>query len=571
MGKSPVPDLLSPGLGRCYRPGALKISRPFPPSFSRTLGEALVVVAIAIGLFSPSDRHEEQKVTAVARVTETGSDTADFNGDFWPDLAIGAPDEDLGSLKNAGVVHVLYNEGAPTYVLGSANRQMWSQDTVGILDRAEAGDRFGAALAWGDFDLDGYDDLAIGVPGEDLTTNSGTIKDAGAVAVLYGSSKGLTARDQFWNQNTRNIRDVAEGGDQFGAVLGAGHFGMLPGAQVNGEALVIGIPRENVGAKTDAGAVSVIYGVNNSGLGAYGNQFWTQDSSVIPGVAEPGDRFGQALAAGEYNSTNGGPDVLAIGTPFEDLGSGNSIRDAGAVTLLYSAGSGLGSGAVNWTQDSPEITDKPEAGDRFGTALATLDVDSAYSDDLAIGVPGEDLPGAVDAGVVQVLFGHSGGPSGPDEFLIQQGGETPEGGDAFGSSLGGMNEALAIGAPGEDLVTEAGPSADAGAVSVHYSPKRYFEPTEVETWTQDSIGIEDAADPGDKFGRQVRIAGRILGIGVALEDLGTKVDAGGVQVLYYVSQDGRFSAVNNRFWTQGSSGLGGAIEAGDRVGAGLLP
>jgi hypothetical protein len=43
-------------------------------------------------------------------------------------------------------------------------------------------DEFGVALATGDFDGNGSDDLAIGVPGE----NSGSISDAGAVQVLYG-------------------------------------------------------------------------------------------------------------------------------------------------------------------------------------------------------------------------------------------------------------------------------------------------------------------------------------------------------------------------------------------------
>jgi len=43
-------------------------------------------------------------------------------------------------------------------------------------------------------DGDGYDDLAIGVPGEDI----GTINWAGGVNVLYGFANGLTAsRDQF--------------------------------------------------------------------------------------------------------------------------------------------------------------------------------------------------------------------------------------------------------------------------------------------------------------------------------------------------------------------------------------
>ena len=63
----------------------------------------------------------------------------------------------------------------------------------GIKGVAEAADLFGFALAAGDFDGDLFDDLAIGVPGE----NSG----AGAVNVLYGSSDRLRSfNDQIWAQ-----------------------------------------------------------------------------------------------------------------------------------------------------------------------------------------------------------------------------------------------------------------------------------------------------------------------------------------------------------------------------------
>jgi hypothetical protein len=53
--------------------------------------------------------------------------------------------------------------------------------------------REAAAAAWrkGDFNGDGFADLAIGVPEED----TGGAEDAGAVNVIYGSASGLTATD----------------------------------------------------------------------------------------------------------------------------------------------------------------------------------------------------------------------------------------------------------------------------------------------------------------------------------------------------------------------------------------
>jgi len=65
-----------------------------------------------------------------------------------------------------------------------------------VPDTYEQGDLFGAALASGDFNGNGYDDLAIGVPYEDVDSAT----DAGTVTVLYGSSSGLRAGgSQEWH------------------------------------------------------------------------------------------------------------------------------------------------------------------------------------------------------------------------------------------------------------------------------------------------------------------------------------------------------------------------------------
>ena len=111
----------------------------------------------------------------------------DFNGDGFGDLAIGAPGENLG----AGAVHVLYGSATGLTTTGS---QFLSQGAGGIADAAEAGDEFGRSLAVGNFNSDGFNDLAIGAPGEN--------RGAGTVHVLYGSASGLTATgSQQWTQD----------------------------------------------------------------------------------------------------------------------------------------------------------------------------------------------------------------------------------------------------------------------------------------------------------------------------------------------------------------------------------
>ena len=108
----------------------------------------------------------------------------DFDGDGYADLAIGIP----GEGHSSGAIVVLY--GSPTGLFDKFGTYFTQGAILGQF--VESGDRFGEALAAGDFNGDGRDDLAIGVPGEAVTsTLHGNVKDAGMVHVVFGGSGGL--------------------------------------------------------------------------------------------------------------------------------------------------------------------------------------------------------------------------------------------------------------------------------------------------------------------------------------------------------------------------------------------
>jgi hypothetical protein len=108
-------------------------------------------------------------------------------------------------------------------VEGSHGLQQGPGDLGDLPGWPEYDDYFGYALASGDLNGDGYADLAIGVPYEDLT---GTLE--GYVNVVYGSSNGLTVEGSH------------------GLQQGPGDLGDLPGWPENvdyfGYALVILAP-----------------------------------------------------------------------------------------------------------------------------------------------------------------------------------------------------------------------------------------------------------------------------------------------------------------------------------------
>ena len=70
-------------------------------------------------------------------------------------------------------------------------QQQWLQGSGGVIGVAEASDFFGAALAAGDFNNNGFADLAIGAIGEDV----GGTQDAGALnACLARAERALYTR-----------------------------------------------------------------------------------------------------------------------------------------------------------------------------------------------------------------------------------------------------------------------------------------------------------------------------------------------------------------------------------------
>lgn len=70
-----------------------------------------------------------------------------------------------------------------------------------------------------DFNGDGFSDVAVGVPFEDVSG----FEDAGAVNILYGTATGLTSTgSQIWSQGSPGIRGVLEWGDKFGTALAVG-------------------------------------------------------------------------------------------------------------------------------------------------------------------------------------------------------------------------------------------------------------------------------------------------------------------------------------------------------------
>ena len=201
-------------------------------------------------------------------------------------------------------------------------------------------DLFGLSLAVGDFNKDGFSDLAVGAPFDDLAP----VFNTGVVHVFYGAASGLTCSNSVaWRENDFAGGSV-QGEEIFGSALAVGDFNLDAYSD-----LAIGAPNDQV-SNAKAGSVRVLYG-GSGGLAATGSQLWTLDTPGILGTAAPGDHFGFSLVAGNFGK--GGHADLAIGIPFRAVGSADN---AGAVIVIYGSNSGLKSdGNQFWSQETARI------------------------------------------------------------------------------------------------------------------------------------------------------------------------------------------------------------------------
>jgi hypothetical protein len=437
----------------------------------------------------------------------------DFDRDGYDDLAIGIPSETIGAATRAGAVIVYKGtEDGPV---------MWQRLTeADFQNHAPAsGENFGTALAAGDFDGDGTDDLAIGAPNED---------GAGAVFTYRGSLQTRLVPGDVLNQNTLGV-GTNESGDKYGAALA---MGPLTGLAVGGlDSLAVGAPFDRVpnatgGGTVRAGAVYIYTRIPQTAGGPPAGL--AKPTRLLRADAAPAenDQFGAALAIGFLDTGDGRAD-LAVGGPggsFVDTYRGHLPPEApsmwssvatfalgrlGTAGERYGAAVAIGPftanrpflavGAPSFSSSrgrvylhsgfapgtSATVTDtvSTQPNDKFGAALAFGPIQGAGVGDLAIGVPGK----VSNAGKIRILKDGSTATANIED-RTQANITSPylpspldvDAGEQFGAAIavghfdgsqrpttahtGTRNADLAVGSPGEAPDHPSGEDLPAGAV-----------------------------------------------------------------------------------------------------------
>ena len=325
--------------------------------------------------------------------------SADINGDGYDDIIISAPWADPGKREMAGETYVIFGSSSPPSTVDL------STDQADLTVYGEIYyDLSGWAVASGDVNGDGYDDIIIGAH----DASPGGRDAAGETYVIFGGSfPSPPYTIDLYSQSA----DITVYGDDAGDVSGSA----AASGDVNDDGyhdIIIGAHNAEPSSGRDSGGETYVIFGSSFPLPPYTIDLESQLANITIYGDRIGDHSGYALAKGDVNGD--GYDDVIIGA-YKAIAPGGN--EAGETYVIF--GSNSPPSVIDLQIESADITIYGDDDyDESGSAVASGDINGDGYDDVIIGAPRASPPG----GETYVILGGehnvvAGQGPGADSFI----------------------------------------------------------------------------------------------------------------------------------------------------------